>query len=85
LSVKALTSGRPNPRVTIVVAKKVSKKAVIRNRLRRRISGDLEHRWGTLRAGYDIVITVHSDVSGLQSDALSRHISTALTKAGVVA
>jgi ribonuclease P protein component len=84
LSVKALRSGRPTPRVVIVVGKKVSKKAVVRNRIRRRISGDLEQRWATLKPGYDIVISVHTDVSALATEALSSHLATALGRAGAI-
>ena len=84
LSVKATPSGRPHPRVVIVVGKKVSKRAVVRNRLRRRISGDLERSWATLRGGYDIVVSVHRDVSELPAAALSDHLSQALTRAGVL-
>ena len=84
LSVKALASGRSHPRAVVVVGKKVSKKAVVRNRIRRRLSGDLEKRWATVRAGYDIVISVHSDVSDLSSEALGRHFTQALTRAGVI-
>jgi ribonuclease P protein component len=84
LSVKALASGRPTPRVVVVVGKKVSKKAVVRNRIRRRISGEIERRWTTLRAGYDIVISVHTDVSGLTSEALASHLTTAFERARVI-
>jgi ribonuclease P protein component len=84
LSVKSLASGRPQSRVVIVISKKISKRAVVRNRLRRRISGELERRWETLKTGYDIVVTVHSDLSDLPSEALNRHITAGLQKAGVL-
>jgi ribonuclease P protein component len=83
LSVKALYSGRATARLVVVVGKKVDKRAVVRNRLRRRILGDIQPRWATLRAGYDIVITVHSDLSSLSASQLRQHLAAALTRAGV--
>jgi len=83
LSVRAATSGRTTPRAVVVVGKKISKRAVVRNRLRRRILGDLQDRWATVRAGYDIVITVHSDLSDLSASALRASLGQALARAGV--
>jgi ribonuclease P protein component len=85
LSVKAVASGRPHLRAVIVVGKKVAKRAVVRNRIRRRIIGDLENRLATLRAGYDIVVSVHSDLSGLPPAELRASLSQALKRAGVLA
>jgi ribonuclease P protein component len=84
LSVKALASGHAHPRAVVVVGKKVSKRAVVRNRIRRRLLGDLESRWQTLRNGYDIVLSVHSDVSELSTEALSGHLTKALARTGVI-
>jgi ribonuclease P protein component len=84
LSVKALPSGHHDSRLVVVVAKKVDKRAVVRNRLRRRILGDVESHWATLRPGYDIVVSVHSDVSGLPAAKLHEHLTQALTRAGAV-
>ena len=83
LSVKAAHSGRPEARAVVVVGKKVNKRAVVRNRIRRRIIADLERSWATLRSGYDIVISVHRDVSEIPGPELSERLSFALTRAGV--
>jgi ribonuclease P protein component len=84
LSVKAASSGRSLSRAVVVVGKKVSKRAVVRNRIRRRLVGILFSEWTTVRTGYDIVISVHSDVSELPIDALKRHLMTALSRAAVI-
>jgi ribonuclease P protein component len=84
LSVKAFASGRRDSRAVVVVGKKVSKKAVIRNRIRRRILGILNSRWATLGVGYDIVISVHKDISELAADKLTQSVSTALDRAHVI-
>jgi len=85
LSVKAAPSGRPEPRVVVVVAKKVSKRAVIRNRIRRRLIEQIRQEWATVKSGYDIVVSVHSDVSEMPADTLHNHLFHALNRAGVVA
>jgi ribonuclease P protein component len=82
LSVKAAASGREQSRILVVVSKKVDKRAVVRNRVRRRVSGDLERHWQTVRPGYDIVVSVHSDVSTLPADKLHEHLFQALARAG---
>jgi ribonuclease P protein component len=84
LSVKAYASGRSESRSVVVVGKKVSKRAVVRNRIRRRILGELQLRWATVRAGYDIVISVHKDVSELQVDKLSQVLNEALERVHVI-
>jgi ribonuclease P protein component len=84
VSVKAAPSGRPVSRVVVVVGKKISKRAVVRNRIRRRLVGLLREEWATVRSGYDIVITVHSDASELPADTLRRHLTEALRRASVI-
>ena len=85
LSVKALATGAPASRVVIVVSKKIDKRAVVRNTIRRRLSGALEQMWATVPAGYDIVVSVHADVSGLPADRLRSLVAAALTRAKVIA
>lgn len=81
LSVKAASSGRSVARAVIVVGKKVDKRAVVRNRLRRRISAVLREMWGTVKPGYDIVISVHSDIRAVPTDELRQLLTVALERA----
>lgn len=83
LSVKAVPSGRPATRAVVVVGKKVSKRAVVRNRIRRRLANTILSHWETVAPGYDIVLSVHADISELTSAALQEHLTRALTRAGV--
>ena len=83
LSVKALSTGRPESRATIVVAKKISKRAVVRNRIRRRLAGILRDEWQTVRPGYDIVVTVHQDIAEETAKTLQDALVAALTRSGV--
>jgi ribonuclease P protein component len=84
LSVKAVKSGRPLTRLVVVVAKKVSKRAVVRNRIRRRLIEDIRSRLATVAPGWDIVLSVHTDISELLASDLAQHVATALTRAGVI-
>ena len=83
LSVKAVKSGRPATRVVVVVAKKVSKRAVVRNRIRRRLIEHIRSRFETVVPGWDIVLSVHTDISELSASDLADHVAKALTRAGV--
>jgi ribonuclease P protein component len=84
LHVKALKSSYEHPRIAIVVGKKVSKKAVVRNQIRRQIAAQLQNLWQTLDGGYDIVVSVREDASGLTAPELAKQLTAALTKAGVI-
>lgn len=84
LSVKALKSGRAITRTTVVVAKKIDKRATVRNRLRRRLIEEFRRQLETVTPGYDIVITVHADFDALGAPELAGHLRTALSRAGVI-
>ena len=58
---------RTEPRVAVVVSKKINKSAVVRNRLRRRIYGAVEKGVGDWPA-YDLVFTVTDERVGSVSE-----------------
>ena len=84
LSVKAAKTGKPQTRLVVIVAKKISKKAVVRNRIRRRIVEFLHTQWGTVAPGYDIVVTAHQDISEFTRPDLESATIKALKRAGVI-
>lgn len=83
-SLKAAPSGRADSRAVVVVSKKINKRAVVRNRIRRRLGAQLAGMWGTVPGGYDIVISVHADLSDTPTEQLSLHLTAALTRAKVI-
>jgi ribonuclease P protein component len=83
LSIKARRTGRPDSRAAIVVGKKVDKRAVVRNRSRRRLAAALVRLWPGVAAGYDMVVSVHADVNELPVAKLDEQLGRALTSAGV--
>jgi ribonuclease P protein component len=84
LSIKALQTKRPQARGVVVVSKKIDKRAVVRNKIRRRLSAVLATIWKTVPSGYDIVVSVHTDVSKLPTHELTRLVSKALISAHVI-
>lgn len=52
---------RTESRLAVVVSKKVTKKAPVRNRMRRRIYEAARSEWSVISPGYDLVITVFDD------------------------
>lgn len=56
LGLKYRKNTSPNSRFTVVVGSKVSKLAVDRNRLKRRLRGILEKHLPELASGYDVMV-----------------------------
>jgi len=83
LSLKARRSGLPTTRIVVVVGRKTDKRAVVRNRLRRRVIGTLERLWDRVPPGYDIVVTVHEDPGEVATAELDKLVTGALERAGV--
>lgn len=69
-------------RVAVVVSKKVSKSAVKRNRIRRRIYEQVRQSEIKIRPGTDLVFTVFSDkVAETEAQKLQKSINELLQKA----
>ncbi|MFH1171121.1 MAG: ribonuclease P protein component [bacterium] len=58
LQLRSRYCGGGTLRFTVVVSTRVSKKAVIRNRLRRQVRALLQHRLPRLPRGYDFLISI---------------------------
>jgi len=84
LSLKYLDRGGDKPfRVAVVVSRKVSKSAVVRNRIRRRVYGELRQLSAAIPAGLDLVFTVYNDqVATMETAKLAAAIRDLLKKAG---
>lgn len=75
MTAKFVKNGHPGSRIVVVVGKKISKKATVRNRIRRRLAAELNTQWETVPSGYDIVIMVRADISELPTAQVRAHIS----------
>lgn len=73
---------RENSRLAVVVAKKVSKKAPTRNRIRRRLYEAFRLHWPMLKPGHDMILTVYDEaVANISSTELNKIVVELLTKA----
>lgn len=86
LSLKyALNKRRSSYRVAVVVSKKVSKSAVVRNRIRRRIFEIVRMQATAIHEPYDLVFMVYAvEVATMEADQLQALISGQLRKAAVM-
>jgi ribonuclease P protein component len=73
----------PPTRAVVVVSKKVDKRAVVRNRLRRQVAESFRHLVETAGPGYDIVITIQVDFRTAEPVAVRNALTQALQRSGV--
>lgn len=76
---------RTDYRLAVVVSKKVSKSAVVRNRIRRRIYETVRLQAPEMKSPYDIVMTVFSDQIGVISpEDLTKLVFAQLKQAKII-
>lgn len=76
---------RKDFRVAVVVSKKVSKKAVVRNRIRRRLYEQVRARGIQINKPYDIALTVYSDkIVNITNNQLEKQIISLFKKAQII-
>ena len=81
----AKNARRDTYRVAVVVSKKVSKSAVTRNRIRRRIYEAVRAYSSAIHEPYDLIFMVYADtVADMPAVELQNSIATMLTKARVI-
>lgn len=61
-------------RFRFTVSKKIDKKAVVRNKLRRRMSHSIEQMLGRIRGGYDMAFSLRSTALNKKEDVLNSAI-----------
>jgi ribonuclease P protein component len=83
LTLKAAPNGRAETRVGFVVSTKVSKRAVVRNRIRRRLREIVRLRLETLRPGFDVAFIVKAELVPLEHAELVQTVEYLLEKTGL--
>lgn len=85
-SLKVLENPRRDSyRVAVVVARKINKSAVVRNRIRRRLYEIVQANEGDILRAYDIVVTVfHDSVIEQSPKSLASQLKKQLSAAGVL-
>lgn len=81
LYVKSYQTHLAHSRVAVVASKKVSKRAVVRNRCKRRVVEIVRKEWGSVKPGYNFIITIKSDVSKQDHDKLRNTVLDCLKRA----
>lgn len=72
-------------RVSVVIARKVDKSAVIRNRIRRRVYEIIRLKKSNLNQNVDMVVSVHSkDLAIMKAAELDELLDQLLKKAGLI-
>lgn len=76
---------RKTYRLAVVVSKKVSKSAVVRNRIRRRLFEAVRHLEASIPQAYDMVLTVFSEtVAEMPAAELEAMVYAQLKQAGIL-
>lgn len=83
VTLKTITNGRESCRVGFVVSTKVSKKAVVRNRLRRRLREAVRAHLGKIKPGYDLVFITRPEMREATFAEVTQAVAYLLTKAGL--
>jgi len=81
LSIKVLPNHLPQSRVGIVVSTKISKKAVVRNRVRRRVQGQLKEIWPIITPGHDLIIMPRAETLAAPTIEIKKALLGCLDKA----
>lgn len=80
-----LNTRRQTYRVAVVVSKKVSKSAVVRNRIRRRVFESVRLQADAIQQPYDLIFMVYSaELATMDADTIKQQISHHLHTAGVI-
>jgi len=81
---KYLANNLESSRLAIVTSTRVSKKATVRNRIRRQLREIIRLNLAKIKAGYDIVIFVQIQALAKNYQELEQEIFALLTKAKLI-
>lgn len=71
-------------RFAVVVGTKVSKSAVVRNRVRRQIREIIRLKLPAIKPGFDVMMLVRKEALDKTSTELERHVTSGFKKAGLL-
>lgn len=82
--IKYLANGTDKTRIGFIVSKKVSKKAVDRNRAKRRMREAFKNIDGKIKDGISIIVVAYPTVKGLRFKEMLPEIESALKKGELI-
>ncbi len=71
ISVKFVGNGTDDTRVGFIVSKKVSKKAVLRNKIKRMLREDIKMKMDSMETGFDIIVIAKKGISEADRDKVT--------------
>ncbi len=83
-SIKYHQSNLDHPRIAVVVSTKVSKRAVDRNRLRRRIYAQVREVLPSIKPGSDIIVMVRRSAMDRSSQELAQELVKSLASSNLL-
>ncbi len=80
MSIRFLNNDIQETRVGFIVSKKVSKKAVLRNRIKRVLREQMKKRMDKIIKGFDIIITAKGKILELESEEIGESLEKLLKR-----
>jgi ribonuclease P protein component len=87
IGLKFVANDLDETRIGVAVGIKFSKKAVVRNTIKRKLRELLRKDLGKIKKGYDVVVSIKTDKSGqnkIESRKLEKDLAEAYQKAGLL-
>lgn len=83
ISMKVVRNGLEESRFGFVVSNKVSKKAVVRNKIRRRLRASVGKRMKEIAPGHDVAVLVFREVLEMGFKDMDASVAKLLEKTGI--
>ena len=83
-SLKYMPNQLGHNRAAVIISTKIDKRAVLRNRTRRRFYAALQELWPQLETGYDIVILTRHPALDLKGDKLKQELYSTCQRSGLI-
>lgn len=84
ISVRFLANGTDDTRVGFIVSKKVSKKAVLRNKVKRMLRETMRENMERMKGGFDMIITAKSKMSKTQPEEVDETLKGLLKRSNLI-
>ena len=84
ISVRFLTNRTDDKRVGFIVSKKVSKMAVLRNKIKRMLREIIRANMVRIKEGFDIIITAKSKISKVQPEEVDEDLKGLLKRSNLI-
>jgi len=84
LGLKCLSNHLKKTRMGVVVSLKISKKAVLRNKIKRQIKEILGSNLKKIKKGYDILIFTYPEITNFSFTEIRQELEGLLSKAGII-